>query len=615
VGEQGGVTRPKTGHRWRFVVALLALFLIYSTGILLGLALVAVPVVALALGEPRIGFIVLGIAGVALLGAFRPRRGPREHVEDEWVCPVPRPDVDALVAGVAEKLGARMPEVRIVSLPGASMMHTGGVLGLGGRSVLRLSLPIVSMLNVGELRAIVAHELGHDIGWDGRIGLVMHSSALVLHRMRTNAERPRLTAWVAVPLGWLESWFVKVMRAQQRDRELLADRWSAAIAGADVAAEALHNTAVLDEALAVFFGHVVAQMVDKTHVLPVNLLDGLREYEGSRAWMEADAEATAAHAVEEHAFDTHPSRARRLEHFRRLGHAGAPDAESKRRLADPISEEAWSEWVVDAEDVRGIPWAEARACWPDVITWDSKRVQFLAPDLAWGSLPQLISEDAKRLALALRLDRSLVGYALDDLDERVHFALRRALASWVMRILAARGWSLRVRIGDPTSVGRQDDTFTPFTWLGDLLADGGPTDAARERLLTLAVDDDARVELTNDDRAFWDERMTSPFTALRSTEALGIRGPFHEVWIPRCCAVCLARPSHLVEVPIPTDRGTLYADVLSCEVHESSVRATVWGAWDGDDIVSVATNNEAFGRLLLACNGIDELPVVPAPAP
>ena len=144
-----------------------------------------------------------------------------------------------LLAEVALRLEVRPPEqVRLAFLPCC------GVVAWGQSSALLLGLPLLPVLEIGELRAILVHELAHlargDATWSARLV----RSVEVLGRA---LDDPGSTTWG--PLRW---WALACRRVAltllgpiAEGQETRADRLSASIAGGGDAASALVKVALV----------------------------------------------------------------------------------------------------------------------------------------------------------------------------------------------------------------------------------------------------------------------------------------------------------------------------------------------------------------------------------
>lgn len=64
-------------------------------------------------------------------------------------------------------------EIYLTALPDLGVTEIGGTLGIGGRRILVLGVPLLHWLTVAELRAGLAHELGHYLGGDTKLSGVV----------------------------------------------------------------------------------------------------------------------------------------------------------------------------------------------------------------------------------------------------------------------------------------------------------------------------------------------------------------------------------------------------------------------------------------------------------
>ncbi len=149
------------------------------------------------------------------------------------------PRLFSLLADLATQLEVRPPEqVRLAFLPCC------GVVAWGRSRALLLGLPLLSVLEVAELRAVLAHELAHlargDATWSARLV----RSVEILDRALNDSDS---TSWG--PLRW---WAIGCLRVANgllgpiaEGQEARADRCSATVAGGRDAASALVKVALV----------------------------------------------------------------------------------------------------------------------------------------------------------------------------------------------------------------------------------------------------------------------------------------------------------------------------------------------------------------------------------
>jgi len=125
----------------------------------------------------------------------------------------------------------------------------GGILGIGSRRVMGIGIPLLRTLRVDELRAVIAHEMGHFHAGDTKLGPWIHSLRMTLARAVINMGR--LSDWafinlvaiiVRAPLVWFLKLFLRVSQAVSRRQELAADALAVTVQGATAAIDGLTKT-------------------------------------------------------------------------------------------------------------------------------------------------------------------------------------------------------------------------------------------------------------------------------------------------------------------------------------------------------------------------------------
>jgi Zn-dependent protease with chaperone function len=170
------------------------------------------------------------------------------------------------VAVVARSLPVR--EVALEPGPSIGVLERGSMLTvLLGRGVRVLSLGYAAMqeLTLGELRAVLAHEYGHFSHGETRLAPVIRRAELVSILMLHGIARGGWTAYLNPALWYLRAFipvFLRLNRARDRRRELLADRVSALAYGGETFARALSkmNHAAQDLERAVGLLYVLRSM-------------------------------------------------------------------------------------------------------------------------------------------------------------------------------------------------------------------------------------------------------------------------------------------------------------------------------------------------------------------
>jgi Zn-dependent protease with chaperone function len=226
------------GYAWVIACLLLALAILGS---------VAYPL--LHGGRFRSGYIwaVLGAGGLlwVSLQALWLRLEPPAGLQ---LTDADAPKLFELIERIRVKVkGPKLHRVQIDDEYNASIAQVPrfGLLG-GSVNTLTIGLPLMMALDTRRLAAVLAHEYGHLRGDHGRFAAWIYRSRLSWARLHEGLSRDSgVAGWATnVFLDWYFPRFLAKTFALARQDEYEADRISARIAGADVAAAALVEGAV-----------------------------------------------------------------------------------------------------------------------------------------------------------------------------------------------------------------------------------------------------------------------------------------------------------------------------------------------------------------------------------
>ena len=136
----------------------------------------------------------------------------------------------------------------------AFVAQRGGIMGFGSRRVMGVGLPLMRVLGVSELRAVLAHEMGHFFGGDTRLGPWIYKTRGALGRTVINLAHAAdkaahvgdivhiLFVVILAPFRWFGAAFMRITQAISRAQELSADRVAARCAGVTPLVEGLMKT-------------------------------------------------------------------------------------------------------------------------------------------------------------------------------------------------------------------------------------------------------------------------------------------------------------------------------------------------------------------------------------
>lgn len=247
-----------------------------------------VPVV-LALGG-HVNTTALAVADFVAVGSvpgvmqiyycvFTLRRSPDEYPAVE-VSPSDAPELWNVVNEVAAAAGTRPPtKLRVAAIVNATVFEETRLLGFAsGERYLTIGLPLMLGLTAAELRAVLAHEMGHYARGHTRLGAQVYRGSVALRNtcqalkaargsdsrravLRALWRASSLYAYIAFGVFAVYSAFYDhVSFAARRRQELQADACAADHFGRDVTAEALRAAHALPVAWGRFHDGFVQPM-------------------------------------------------------------------------------------------------------------------------------------------------------------------------------------------------------------------------------------------------------------------------------------------------------------------------------------------------------------------
>jgi heat shock protein HtpX len=401
--------RAPPSLRTRAVVALAFLVGFYVTMLGTAAALfAAVPLYVRYRGEAQGALSVLCTAftwlpAMMLLRAIGSVRPPQWREPGRRLARDEAPELFHIVEDLAQQAKTAPPtELYVTALVDLGVTETGGLFGKS-RRVLVLGVPLLAMIDVGELRAALAHELGHFTGGETRLsGIVSYTLAAFRGVTASVAAQPpsrllavRLTLGLGRGLALLlvhgyTQLFLRVTSPGRRRQELAADAMAAAHAGRENLRRALEKLEVGVPTYERYVTQEVAEAVLRGG-MPEDLLDGYRLFRerflGTDAGRAFEAEVRARTT---HPHDTHPAVRERL----RLV-ASLPEGEAHEDRRNALS-------LVDVPPATE-PWLVGAT----LALFDGRRPQGPVRRLPWSRIPGEIIAPAL-VAGAARVATSLL---------------------------------------------------------------------------------------------------------------------------------------------------------------------------------------------------------------
>lgn len=372
--------------------------------------------------------------------------------------------------------------VYLVGDVNAFVTERGGIMGLGSRRVMGIGLPLLGMLTVSELRAVLAHEMGHFHSGDTKLGPWIYKTRGAIGRTVDNLIRAReataedvqtiafILAAVQKPFLWFGTAFLRITQAISRGQEYVADALSGRLVGSEAAISTLQRVHAGAAAYQSFMGGEVAGALDAGYRPP--LLEGFTRFlahDELKPMLEKVVQAEMDDP-ERDPYDSHPPLRDRVEALRRLA---APPRERDDRPASVLcGDPARLEAALFDPALKPIAWSQMI----ELVY----RPQWTASARAFGArFGERTVAGAPREPGALRA--ALVAEHGEDAasatDEQVRRFFGARLGSALTILLLERGFEATASVGEPVRLLGPGGPVEPFAEASRYLA-GETTDEA-----------------------------------------------------------------------------------------------------------------------------------------
>jgi Zn-dependent protease with chaperone function len=444
--------------RAAIALALMAGFYVLAIGSGVGLMTIAWLAAAT---KSAAGFKVAffcAIAGGTVLWSLRPRVDHFEPPGPELTRET-QPELFGVIDEVARATRQDMPQhVYALTDVNAWVSTRGGLLGVGGRRVMGLGIPLLHLLTVDQLKAVLAHEFGHYGGGDTKIGRLVYHTRLGLGRtlMAINGKA------IAVVFNAYGKLVMRVSTAVARQQEFAADRFAAqATSGQDLAAslKKLDNHGGL---FPLFYFSNIAPVVEEGYWAPVG--EGFSAFCASPMFVGGVVTRVAdeASTPPESTYDSHPSTSARVAAIDALGPETARTTDM--RVAGTLLRDATDLDFQVFQPRRKGSGSLKRVAWTDVSSrvlvprWQrvTKENAHLLKSVRIESPPTSTKD-------VIQLGRIAFGLKAQDRDHNevaneVLFAIGCGVATRLMEI----GWAPRPSPSFQAEFARGDERMSPI---------------------------------------------------------------------------------------------------------------------------------------------------------
>jgi Zn-dependent protease with chaperone function len=440
----------------------------YALAVGIAGTLIALPFVEYSFfNRMEIRLVIFGVGtGALILQSILPRR-EKFVVPGPELQPAEHPELADLVRDVARLCG-QQPPARIFLVPqvNAWVTRRGGIVGFGARRMMGLGLPLLQVVDVGQLRAILAHEFGHYWNGDTHLGPWIYRTRQSI--WRTVETLQRKGSWLQKLFVWYGEHYLRLTMDISRRQELAADQLAARLAGAQTFAAALLRIENAAAAYSVFLAGEYAPALERGVFPP--LAEGFDLFWRASSPFEALPEGVPEGAETDGAdpYETHPPLRQRLLAIgvpKPDDTSGAPALEL---LRDPLR---FSDSMVPflaapnfSTPYRPIAWSEYGSH-VLVPIW-KKRVD--AAREIFGGQPALrlaaLARDPEVRGRLARLVLSELGFApYAEIPEELAAPMAgRALAAAFGIVLFESGFSISSVPGSPVQASRNETRIRPY---------------------------------------------------------------------------------------------------------------------------------------------------------
>ncbi|WP_405095280.1 M48 family metallopeptidase [Micromonospora sp. NBC_01412] len=185
--------------------------------------------------------------------------------------PEQAPQLWQAVRELAERVGTREPdEIRLIAQTNAAVSEDAPLFGLrDGQRTVVIGLPLLRTYTVDQLRAVLAHELGHYSGRHTATTVLAHRGRMMIVETYQNTQDGLLS----MVLSGYARLYVAVEQAISRQMEYEADRYAVAAAGRKAMTSALRELRVVTVAWDTYLERHVLPAYDRDH-LPEDVFGG-----------------------------------------------------------------------------------------------------------------------------------------------------------------------------------------------------------------------------------------------------------------------------------------------------------------------------------------------------
>jgi len=420
------------------------------------------------------------VGAVSVLWAILPRRD-KFQPPGHRLPPHEQPELFALISDVAQATAQPMPaDVYLTNDVNAFVTQRDGVMGIGGRRVMGLGLPLMQALTVDEFKGVLTHEFGHYHAGDVALGPWIHKTHAAMGRTIAQLSESVLRF---IFIGYA-TMFLRVTHAVSRRQEFIADELAAQVVGPQAMASGLRKVNVAAFAYQNYWFTELAPVLQAGYRPPV--IAGFGQYTSSPRLVQIfDAIAKQHEAsAETDPYDTHPSLADRVAALERQPTRPPSDSRSATALLrnlDTCERQLFRALGADLSSLKPLDWARVSE---EVYLpiWQARLKQYGALLKAFTTLNPPATEAALQT-----IGRGIVKDTAGE-PERRDAAWQLIVAAFAVA-LRSIGWTADTLPGDEVVLRKDTAELRPYSELDALISGKSTLDAWQARCAAAGIDD------------------------------------------------------------------------------------------------------------------------------
>ncbi|HEX2689072.1 MAG TPA: M48 family metalloprotease [Kofleriaceae bacterium] len=396
------------------------------------------------------------------------------------------PQLFAELRRVATATRQKMPtHVYLIPDVNAFVAQRGGWMGLAGRRVMAIGMPLLRTLQVDELRAVLAHEMGHFYSGDVWLGPWIHKTRDALTRTVTKLGQASVAgvsaglgiSWVfaliQVPFLWFLVGFLRISKAISRAQEYSADAVAVRAEGPRALIEGLKK------ARAAALVHSIYMRSEVTPLLSYGKLpavgEGFTRFLASEHLASTFDEAID-HEMEKDSADPYDSHPPLRERIRAIRAITGPTRPEDMRRAISLVRDADAIEMADLESraqrsLERIAWKDTAEVWAQIWADGVPDAARALAGLRVADIPVALAE------IRLRASRVLG----DRSDAEMHTWWSHVVGQALALLLIEAGFTATTTPGEPERFTRGAEIVEPFVEIREHLHGGDTADGWRAR--------------------------------------------------------------------------------------------------------------------------------------